>query len=444
MRLKERSYTMEKGINKQAAAVGLAFFAALFGAGNLIFPSYMGLESGKVIIGFVMFIILDAVFSALGLVAESKRPEQKMSTLVRCGKPMFIFTTIMGQFIGFLCIVPRTCATCFEIGIKPLFPGIPTVAFSIAFFALTFVMAVKPGKVVDIVGKYLTPALIVLILIIVVKGLITPLGQMASEPQIDNLFAEGVIQGYQTTDAMGAPTLAIVYLVGCYAAGYSDNKDVSKIFVRGGIIACICMVVIYGGLFILGAQLSQEFAPTDITSTALVSVIVERLLGRVGLAIFALVVLLACLTTAISSSSGGSQYWMMLTKDKVKYHILVAAYCIVGVIMSMMGVNQILAIAGPFLSLCFPPFLVLIVLTLFTNKIKNDNVFIAGSYGALVFAIIQDFTPLGAMLPLSSLSLGWVIPAAICAAVGAFIPSKVCRDPVWAEKLGMEHTKGIA
>lgn len=68
---------MEKGINKQAVAVGLAFFAALFGAGNLIFPSYMGLESGKVLIGFVMFIILDAVFSALGLVAESKRPEQK-------------------------------------------------------------------------------------------------------------------------------------------------------------------------------------------------------------------------------------------------------------------------------------------------------------------------------------------------------------------------------
>ena len=167
-------------------------------------------------------------------------------------------------------------------------------------------------------------------------------------------------------------------------------------------------------------------------------------MGRIGLAIFALVVILACLTTSISSSSGGSQYWMMYSKDKVKYEFYVAAYCIVGIIMSIMGVNKILAIAGPFLSLCFPPFLVLIVLTLFTNKIKNDNVFIAGSYGALAFAIVQDFTPLGAMLPFSSLSLGWVIPAAICAVIGAFIPSKVCRDPVWAEKLGVEHTKGIA
>ena len=435
---------MEKGINKQAVAVGLAFFAALFGAGNLIFPSYMGLESGKVLIGFVMFIILDAVFSALGLVAESKRPEQKMSTLVRCGRPMFVFTTIMGQFIGFLCIVPRTCATCFEIGIKPLFPEIPTLAFSVVFFVLTFLLAVKPGKVVDIVGKYLTPALIILILIIVVKGLITPLGQIASEPQIDNLFAEGVIQGYQTTDAMGAPTLAIVYIVGCQAAGFKGEKALSKILVKGGIIACICMTVIYGGLFILGAQLSQEFTPDAITSTALVSVIVERLMGRIGLAIFALVVILACLTTSISSSSSGSQYWMMYSKDKVKYEFYVAAYCIVGIIMSIMGVNKILAIAGLFLSLCFPPFLVLIVLTLFTNKIKNDNVFIAGSYGALAFAIVQDFTPLGAMLPFSSLSLGWVIPAAICAVIGAFIPSKVCRDPVWAEKLGVEHTKGIA
>ena len=415
-----------------------------FGAGNLIFPSYMGLESGKVLIGFVMFIILDAVFSALGLVAESKRPEQKMSTLVRCGRPMFVFTTIMGQFIGFLCIVPRTCATCFEIGIKPLFPEIPTLAFSVVFFVLTFLLAVKPGKVVDIVGKYLTPALIILILIIVVKGLITPLGQIASEPQIDNLFAEGVIQGYQTTDAMGAPTLAIVYIVGCQAAGFKGEKALSKILVKGGIIACIYMTVIYGGLFILGAQLSQEFTPDAITSTALVSVIVERLMGRIGLAIFALVVILACLTTSISSSSGGSQYWMMYSKDKVKYEFYVAAYCIVGIIMSIMGVNKILAIAGLFLSLCFPPFLVLIVLTLFTNKIKNDNVFIAGSYGALAFAIVQDFTPLGAMLPFSSLSLGWVIPAAICAVIGAFIPSKVCRDPVWPEKLGVEHTKGIA
>ncbi len=427
---------MKRSLNMQALLVGLTFFAALFGAGNLIFPSYLGLQSGKSLTAFVMFFVMDVVFACLGILAESKRPDVNMSTLGRIGKPIFYFMTVFIMLLGLVATMPRTAAVSFEIGIKPLLPSLPPVVYSFIYFVLVFICMVKPGKVVDNVGKYLTPILIAGIIAIIIKGLITPLGTIADTPQIEGLFKEGVIQGYQTMDGMSGPSFAMVFIASILANGFKEKRDMEKILVRSCFVTIFFMAIIYGGLFYLGACLSNEFAPGDVSQAGLVSIIVERLLGKAGLALFAVVVFLACLTTAISSTASVAQLWGMVSNGRIKYEWCGVVYCACGVFLSILGVDAILAIAAPFLQIIFPPYIILIILTLFTNYIKNDNVFIFAAVASMVFSAFSllDVPVLGS-LPGQDYLLGWVIPTLICALIGNLVPSKKHRDPVHAANI---------
>ena len=376
---------------------------------------------------------MDVVFSCLGMVAESKRPDHNMSTLKRAGSVFFFALTIVTMLLGIVATIPRTGATSFEIGVQPLFPNFPPIVYGIFYFVIVFACALKPGKLIDIVGKYLTPVLIVGIIIIIFKGLVTPLGPILGA-QRDGLFAYGVIQGYQTFDTCAPPSLAMIYVVSIKAAGFTAPKEQSQIIFRGSIIGSICLIVVYLGLYILGAQLASEFGPNDITSTALVSLIVERLFGRAGLVLFAIVVILACLTTAIGSVSATARYFMMYTKDKIKFSWYCIAICLIGAPMTTIGVNGILNLAMPFLMVIMPVYICFIILSLFTNWIKNDNVFIFAGLTTALFAAFNLFeVPVVGFLPFHHLSFNWLIPAVVAAIIGNFVPTKTYRDPVHYE-----------
>lgn len=416
---------------KDVIVVGFALFAMFFGAGNLIFPPFLGVISGdNWLTGFAGFILADVGLALLAMLAAAKCNGQISKVLLRSGK---VLSIVLGCAImiclGPLLAIPRTAATTFEMGIIPLFNGFNPIIFSIIFFGITLLLTIKPSKVVDIIGSFLTPALLIALAVLIIAGIVNPLGDISNISMIDNVFVEGINQGYQTMDTLGAVALSAVIITTITNKGYTDDKIKIKLTLQAGMVAAIGLCLVYGGLTYLGATVSTKFG-VNVVQTSLIVNITSMLLGQPGKIILALIVGLACLTTAIGLTSATGQYFTNLTNGKLKYEIVVTAVCIFSAIVSNFGVSTIIKFSAPILSIIYPATVTLIVLTLFGNKIKNDNVFKFATYVALIVSLLtvaNDFNvsiPFVLNLPFASYGFNWIVPVIIGGIVGSFINNK--------------------
>lgn len=419
---------------KDMIVMGFALFAMFFGAGNLLFPPFLGLITGQDwIIGFTGFILADVGLSLLAILAVARCDGNVGRVFSRAGEK---FSVALGVAImiclGPLLAIPRTAATTFEMGVQPLFSNFNSVIFSIIFFGLTLVLTIKPSKVVDIIGSYLTPALLVALLALIGIGVFNPLGTI--EPsRISGVFSEGIYKGYQTLDALGAVSLSAILIVSLSDKGYTKQDEKVKLIFKAGLIAAAGLFIVYGGLTYLGASVSTMF-DSNISQATLIVSITEMLLGYPGKVILALIVALACLTTAIGLVSATGQYFSQLTNNKIKYEMIVIIVCIFSSVVSNFGVDTIIQFSSPILTLIYPPTIVLIVFTLFGDKINNDNVFKFATYTALFISVLNVSASFGIKipvinsLPLADLGFNWVLPALIGGLIGSFIKDKSSND----------------
>ena len=401
-----------------------------FGAGNLIFPPFLGVISGSNwLIGFGGFILSDVGLALLAIIAAAKCNGEVDKVLSRSGKKLGI---MLGSAImiclGPLLAIPRTAATTFEMGISPLFDGFSPVLFSIIFFAMTFILTIKPSKVVDVIGQFLTPALLIALGVLIVMGIISPLGEMNTNIISENLFAEGVKQGYQTMDALGAVALSTVIISSLSNKGYKNENQKIKLTLKAGIVAAIGLILVYGGLTYLGATVSTMYGQ-DVVQTTLIVEITESLLGKPGKVILAIIVMLACLTTAIGLTSATAQFFEKTTNGKLKYELIVTIVCIFSAIVSNFGVNTIIKFSAPILDIIYPATIILVIMTLFGDKIKNNNAFKGATYMALLVSVITVANNMKLIniafinkLPFSSLGFNWILPVLIGAIIGNLIP----------------------
>lgn len=429
--------------NKDVVIVGFALFAMFFGAGNLIFPPFLGVISGSSwITGFGGFLLADVGLALLAVAAAAKCNGEISQILGRAGKNLAL---ILGSAImiclGPLLAIPRTAATTFEMGVAPIFNGFNPILFSILFFALTFILTIKPSKVVDIIGQYLTPALLVALGVLIVKGIMSPLGDINPQPMINDIFAEGVKQGYQTMDALGAVALSTVIITSLTNKGYTDQNQKVKLTMKAGIVAAIGLFLVYGGLTYLGATVSKIYGQ-DVVRTSLIVEITASLLGHPGKIILALIVGLACLTTAIGLVSATAQFFSKLSNGKIKYETIVTVVCIFSAVVSNFGVSTIIQFSGPILDIIYPATVVLVIMTLFSSKIKNDNAFKGATYMALIVSVLTVANNLGVSIPMvtklpfNSLGFNWIVPVLIAGIVGNFIPSANKQTRIDINKVG--------
>ena len=405
-----------KKINKDIIIVGFALFAMFFGAGNLLFPPFLGLITGKSwLIGFSGFILADVGLSLLAILAIAKCSGEVGKIFSRAGHKLSIALGCAIMIcIGPLLAIPRTAATTFEMGIQPIFNNFNAVIFSVIFFAITLLLTIKPSKVVDIIGSYLTPALLIALLVLIGMGIFNPLG---------------IFQGYQTLDALGAVSLGAIVITSIANKGYTKKEEQFSITFKAGLVAGAGLFLVYGGLTYLGATVSTMF-DTTVSQAGLIVSITEMLLRLPGKVILGIIVALACLTTAIGLTSATGQYFAKLTNNKLKYEVVVTVVCLFSLVVSNFGVSTIIQFSAPILTFVYPPTIVLVVFTLFGDNIKNDNVFKFATYAALfisILNIISDFgvnVPVIKSLPLASLGFNWVVPVAIAAVIGYFVKSK--------------------
>ena len=409
--------------------IGFALFSMFFGAGNVIFPPYLGLGCGKQwFLGFVCYYLADIGLALLALFAILRQGGPEGVTR-RLGKvPTAILMSAIVLCIGPMLAIPRTAATTYEMSLAPLVSGFSPVLFSALFFLLILFLCVRESAVVDIVGKILTPALLIGLLALIIKGVLDPIGPVPDRVLVDNVPFTGIEAGYQTMDVLATMVFGIIVLKSAKSKGH-DGKSMFRVVAGAGVVAGAALLVVYLGLTYLGVTMSRFF-DLSVLRTFLVVAIVRNLMGLAGIVLFSVVVALACVTTAVALVSSAAGYFSTLSGGRLRYSWLAAAICLFSAVVSCIGLDQIVSIASPVLSIVYPPTLVLIFLSFFDRHIRSDWVFRMAALGALLTSLLAtaaDFgasLPFLAWLPLSEFGFGWVLPAAVCGFVGALIKRK--------------------
>jgi len=414
--------------------VGFALFSMLFGAGNVIFPPYVGLTAGpEWVIGFLCYYMADVGLALVAVFAmlRTQSIDKVEGIMSRLGYiPAKLMIAVMVICIGPLLAMPRTCATTFSLAIVPLI-GTDSVYVSVLFaglfFALTFLFSYKESTLVDLVGRYLTPLLVFGLLMMIVLGFISPIGPISDSPKIENIAWMSISAGYQTLDVLAMVIFGILIVNALKAKGYSTPKLKFISVGAASLVAGLLLFVVYGGLCYLGATASTLY-PDNIDKGQLVLGISSRVFGWEGSVILSLIIALACLTTAIALAGAAGTFFSTLTNGKWSYKFVIIVVCAFSAVVSNFGLNNIIALAAPILTVLYPGVLAVIFLSLFDNKIKNDNVFRSAALGAMAVSFCEvmgwywpEAFAFVKYLPFQQPGFGWIVPAAVFALLGSFI-----------------------
>lgn len=412
---------------------GLALFAIFFGAGNLIFPPYLGVTTGDGWFATMCgFLLADPVIPILTVFITAFAGGRA----VDLGKRVSPGFAKLLSLVAIICIgpafaIPRTAATTHEVGVMPFFPNAPAFITSIVFFAITFALAYKESGVVDIIGKYITPALLIFLVLIIAKAIITPVGAIVPVEHDGGFFVSGFYEGYQTLDALAAPLFTGIVVADLIRKGYGEvsEKERRSFIMMVGLVCFVALAVVYGGLTYLGAQGSSMFTADDSRVEILVS-LVGMLFGNFGKVALGLAVALACLTTSVGLTSAAGNFFEDISNGKIKYGVTVIVVTVISFALSLIGVDAIIALAGPVLTIVYPIIIALVFYMMFEKRVRYDMAYIVMVAGVLVIAIIEtvgDKIGLGGMaasiqnLPLGQFGFTWFVPSLVCFAVGYLI-----------------------
>ena len=407
-----------KKSTKDAIIIGLALFSMFFGAGNLIFPGFLGNELGsKFFIGIIGFVTTGVGLPLLAILACAKG-DGTFQTLASKINTKFavICTAVLFIAIGPMLGIPRTAATTFELTINPFFPELSPFLVISGYFIINLFFVLGSTSIIDIIGKYLTPALLIILTLIIVKGVLFPIGDIVNT-NASSVLSKSLLEGYQTMDALGALLFAGIISSSIKSKGYK-GKEFLPIILKSSLVAVIGLAFVYGGLIYLGAQ-SVNLAPQDISKTGLLLLLSKTILGDFGVVIIGIAMGLACLTTSIGLLSAGATFFESISKGKLPYKFNAILLALISLGIALLGVDKIIMLSEPVLNILYPVIITLIAITLFSKYLKNIKAVRLAVYTSLVFGIILAIPGLNlTLIPLASLGFGWVIPTILATLIG--------------------------
>lgn len=433
----------------QRLLVGLTLFSMFFGAGNLIFPPFLGAQAGTdmpaALAGFLVtavgFPILGvmAVAESGGLTALASRVNVRFA---------FLFTLLIYLSIGPCLAIPRTASTSFEMVVRPMLEsaglmdaavggfgalGISQFIYSVLFFVLAYFVALDPEKLTQRLGKYLCPTLIVLIALLFLGILVHPLGDAAAPTAgyAQGAFAMGFIEGYQTMDTIAALNFGLVIAMNIRAFGVRTEGVVVKETVFAGTIAACVFFAVYGALAFIGAQAGGAYSGMENGAQTL-TLVAADLFGPVGTVLMGLIFFIACLNTCVGLISCCSNYFSE-TFPVLDYRGWAKVFAFASMVIANAGLTLILKFSVPLLVAIYPVAIVLIVLGLLTLASKRllslravypATVMMTGIFSVLagieVFGIrVPGLSDFADTLPFAQNGLEWIVPALIGLAAGA-------------------------
>ena len=421
---------------KNTFVTAFALFSLFFGAGNLILPPYLGLLSGNlwwlVTLGFCASAICIPI---LGIFAHAKL----QGTLLDFGKHVSPTFGLLYAYIIYAISIslpaPRTASVTHEIAIAP-FVDSPYLLTSTIYFGLVFVFAINRNKILNIIGKFLTPA-ILMALCLIISITFWESDFTFSSTTYTTPFTAAVIEGYQTFDAIGAVVIGGVIIVSINLGNYGSYTEKRVLLRKAAAIAGGALILIYTGLILTGALVHDSF-DGEISRTALLNGISQLTLGKTGNVFMSILVSLACFTTAVGIVTGTADFISSRYQDSKKvFRITALIGCLLGVAMGQFNVAYIIAVALPVLMFIYPITIILIVLNVVPDSWIAPNTFktvvlITGLFclpdflGTIPF--LADTATYFSWIPLSSYHMGWVLPAIITFIICYFLKRTTIKN----------------
>lgn len=427
--------------------VGLMLFSSFFGAGNLIFPPALGAGAGTEFWPAIFgFLVTGVGLPLLGIVAVAKTKSDNPEKIASAVHPLFatILLVTVALTIGPFFAIPRTAAVSFDIGIRPFLAAsgsemfsLPLIIYSFIFFAFTYYFSVNSGKVLAWLGKVLTPLLLLSLAVLLIKGLLFPMGAplVPLEAYTYAPFFKGFQDGYQTMDLLASCLFGTLVILEIKANKLADDSNLVKMCLQAGVIAIVLLGIIYGALGYLGATSVGTIGRVANGGIALAA-IANYYLGDGGSIILAIVIILACLTTSIGVTVSCASYFVKVAKDKVAYSRFVAGITILSFIFANFGLTKIIAFSIPVLVTLYPIIIALVILNLvgglFNHRVLVyrcaivlttimslfDGLKVASSEMGGIAVVTRIDLVLGAIFPLYNVGFGWFIPMLVGAVIG--------------------------
>ncbi len=421
---------------KDILFIGFTLFALFFGAGNLIYPVSLGIESGTSYLPAIIGFILTGVGIPIITVVAISLVRGGAIHLAGRVHPLFgiIFISVVYLTIGPLFAIPRATSVAFESGLAPWLGDSSTLGlflFTAIFLGLVFFVSLNPSKLVDRIGQMLTPALFISIIGLVVgaffllDGEIQPPGEKySSQP-----FFTGFVEGYLTMDAIAALAFGIITVTTFRERGISDSKMLTLRTFQAGSVAAIGLTSVYVSIGWIGAKMATE--GTYENGSAILAGAANIMYGNIGTLLFGIIVALACFTTCVGLVVACGQFFSSRFKG-LTYKGVALVVTIISLAIANMGLNQIVAYSVPVLVFVYPITIVLIILT-FTGGIIHHSPYVYR--GAILFTSVislydglvaagfplKSVTPYIQALPFSEINLSWILPAFVGAIIGAII-----------------------
>ena len=435
--------------NNRYIAIGLMLFALLFGAGNLIFPAAMGQNAGVnvwyAVLGFCVTGVGLPLISIAALGYSGCLDLEEAAGRVHPWYGVF-YSVVSYLAIGPCFAAPRTGTVSFEIAVKPFLgsfsPDIALPIFLLVFFLLTYWLAATPSKLVDRVGKILTPALLAVILLLIVQSFISPLGtpQAPTKNYATPVTAvmQGILDGYNTLDAIASFIFATLVISFVKEGGVTHPKAIMKQVLLSGSIAVSLLAFIYIFIAKIGAD---SVTPLGILETGapVLAGSAKILFGNLGAAILAVIVLLACLSTSVGLVTCCAAYFMRLL-GHFSYKTYAVIFCVISYLVGLFGLKTIIVSTIPVLMFIYP-LLVALICLIFLDKFFGGRqcvyawtiafIFVMATINLLETAGVNlgSFeTMLQTYVPLHTFGMGWIPFAAVGFVIGliwkAAVPEK--------------------
>ena len=410
--------------------IGLMLFSFFFGAGNLIFPPVLGQMSGEnLTIAAFGFCLSGVGFPLLGILAMAIIRSNNPDDMARPVSTLYARTVsiLCALTIGPFFAIPRTAAVSFDTGILPLLPdgsgSIGLAAYSLFFFGLSYFLSVNPSKIVDNIGKIMSPLLLVCLGILIFFVITSPMGGLQSASSVYKTapFFKGFQDGYNTMDLLCSMLYGAVIVKSIEATGIKDQKQLTNMCIYAGIIAAICLALIYGALAYAGAVSTAAFGIVS-NGGQLLNMISVHYMGFPGQMVLALIIFFACITTSIGLTTSISGYFHELSGGQLQYQRLCLYISLFSLVVSNFGLNNIIKFSIPVICMLYPIVIAIVLLNVGHGFLKGDRVIFRVCLTlTTIFAIFDGLRAGGfhlqaldallvEYLPLFDIGFGWVLP----------------------------------
>lgn len=367
----------EKLSRKENIAIGSLLFGLFFGAGNIIFPVLMGQKAGKLFpVTSIGFLLVAIGLPILGVISFALSKKENLQEYASIGGQAFglFFTVALYMTIGPLFAIPRTATVAFEVGFGLAPAGgsnsIYLLIYSVLFFIGVLFFSLRPNRLMDVIGRILSPLFMALLAVIVVASLVSPMGNAAHYlPEASYAAApliKGSLDGYSTMDALASLAFGIIIIDNIRLLHVTDPKKIGKETAKSSLFTILFMSVIYIALAYIGATSNGIMEP-QANGGLILAKTARYYFGTIGQFLLASTVTVACFKTAIGLIAAISQTFESLLQEKVSYRILAVIFTLASFIIANFGLNTIIAFSIPILMFLYPLAITLILLHLISS-----------------------------------------------------------------------------